>query len=83
MKTVDVEMLRKRYLSHAEMKASEEIDSVLRDLEKYDYPEGNVFTKNEVIDMLMELFLLFEDCKSAEECQGILNKKVADLEGEK
>lgn len=36
----------------------------------------------DMVGMLMDLYLLFEDCQTVEECFGILNKRIADLKGE-
>lgn len=68
MKTVNVDMLRKRYLFHAEIKASEEIDSLINELKKYDYSEENVFTKDEVVAMLKEIQMEVEELKNEPAC---------------
>ena len=51
-KKIDVDSFVKRYLFHAEMKARDELDVILRELKKY---ECELYTKDEVIEMFTEL----------------------------
>ena len=37
--------------------------------------------KADKVAMLMDLYLLFSDCQTVEECFAILNKQIVDLEG--
>ena len=41
-----------------------------------------MYTKADVVAMLMDLYLLFSDCQTVEECFTILNKQIADLKKE-